>query len=30
LILLMLFVFVLDIERLNIKFINDFIRGLIG
>jgi len=30
LILLMIFVFMLDIERLNIKFINDFIRTLTG
>jgi regulator of sigma E protease len=30
LILLMIFVFMLDIERLNIKFINDFIRALTG
>jgi len=30
LILLMIFVFMLDIERLNIKFINDFIRTFTG
>jgi len=30
LILLMVFVFMLDIERLNIKFINDFIRAFTG
>jgi regulator of sigma E protease len=30
LILLMIFVFMLDIERLNIKFINDFIRAFTG
>ena len=30
LILLMIFVFMMDIERLNIKFINDFIRTFTG
>ena len=30
LILLMIFVFMMDIERLNIKFINDFIRIFTG